>query len=471
MTNLSNHITARVRTRVAACTLALALAFSCALALPSAACADVRKADVVYGQTVDARGLSVAQSPNIDAEYAIVMDSEGTIYFERNATSPTQIASITKIMTAVVALDAIDRGEVTLTTPVSVSVAAATVGESSAGLQAGDTMDLETALKALLIPSGNDAALAIAETVGSQLIASGYATGATPEDAFVAAMNTKAAELGCTDTVFENPHGLDADQYAGSLHSTAADVARIVQYGMKNTIFREDVALGDTTIQVTREGAPASVFLETTDEFSNYSDYAIGVKTGFTELAGASFAGATNKDDLELYAIVINSSSTSQRFEDAAELTDWVYAHLVSYQLANSPQTTTMNGSEVPLVAKVAHEGWIDTTVPATFANPAAAVTIFDLNGNVSQALEYDQLTGDVHVGDKIGTATFKQRNGTIATLDIVACENVDAPDFFEGVGIWWDRLFRGFSGQQQVAQSVTINETPLVVDKTATVA
>ena len=156
---------------------------------------------------------------------------------------------------------------------------------------------------------------------------------------------------------------------------------------------------------------------------------------------------------------------------DAENLCEWVYTHEISYQLANSPETTTLNGIEVPVAAEVAHAGWIDTTVKATLRDPAAAVTIFDLNGNVSQSLEFDELTGNVKEGDKVGTITFKQRNAVIATMDLVACEDVDAPNFFEGVGVWWDRLFRGFSGAQQVAQSITLNETPLVVDKTASAA
>lgn len=130
-----------------------------------------------------------------------------------------------------------------------------------------------------------------------------------------------------------------------------------------------------------------------------------------------------------------------------------------------------MNGTEVPVVAEVAHSGWIDKTVKATLRDPAAAVTIFDLNGNVSQSLEFDELAGNVKEGDKVGTITFKQRNTVIATMDLVACEDVDAPDFFEGDGVWWDRLFRSFSGGQEVARSITLNETPLVIDKTASAA
>ena len=449
------------RASLVACALVFALA--CGVAVPVPALADVRKADVVYGQTVDARGLSVAQCPNIDAEYALVMDADGTVYFERNATSPTQIASITKVMTAIVALDAVASGAVSLDSTVTVSAAAAAVGESSAGLQEGDAMPLEVALKALLVPSGNDAAVAIAETVGGS------------EDAFVAAMNAKAAELGCTDTVFENPHGLDDGEFAGDQHSCAADVAKMARYAMRNETFRAIVGGGDTGIVVDRaDGTRATIELESTDELMDYYDKAIGIKTGFTALAGPSFAGAASNGEKELYAIVIHSTSETQRFNDAETLFEWVYEHERDYPLANSTQTASMpvggQTSEVPVVAEVPHADWIDKTVKATLSDPEASVRIFDLNGNVSQSLEFDEVRGDVHAGDKVGTITFKQRNATVATLDLVACEDVAAPDVFQGIGIWWDRLFRGLSGQPQTASAVTLNETPLVVDKTAVV-
>lgn len=461
----------RKRARILACALALAVACGGPAWAPSAAQADVRRADVVYGQTVDSRGLSVAQCPNVDAEYVCVMDANGTVYFERNADMPTQIASITKIMTAAVALDAVDAGIVTLDTAVAVSADAAAVGESSAGLAQGDSMDLETALYALLVPSGNDAAVAIAETVGAALLSAGASAGEDGYAAFVAQMNATAAAAGCTDTVYENPHGLDFDEYAGDLHSTARDQAKVVQYAMRNDTFRTIVGGGSTTITVDRGGVATDIFLQTTDGFFDLADYAIGVKTGFTDLAGASFAGAASQDGVELYAIVLDSTSEGQRFYDAQELCDWVYEYLVPYRLINSTQTASMDGEEVPVVAEVAHSDWIDETVKATVADPDAAVDVFSLNGNVSQSLTYDELSGNVHAGDKVGTITFKQRNEVIAEMDLIACEDVAAPGFIEGIGVWWDRLFRGFSGQPSTATSYAVNETPLVVDKTAAAA
>ena len=465
-TNLAIHCEQSKHARAFACVLSFILALSLCFA-PVSASAEVRKADIVYGQTVDSRGLSVSQCPSIDAERAIVVSSDGTVYFERNADDRACIASITKVMTAIVALDAVNDGVVNLNTQITVTAEAAAVGESSAGLQQGDTMTLETALKALLVPSGNDAAVAIAQTVGQQFLNQG-STANNATSAFVGKMNETATKLGCTDTVYENPHGLDFDEYAGNLHSTARDQAKVITYAMKNQTLRSIVSGGSTTIQVTRDNASASISLETTDGFLDINEYAIGVKTGYTDLAGESFAGAVNKNGQELYAIVLNSTSESQRFTDADELVNWVFDHQKQYKVINSAQTTLLDGKSVPVVAEVAHSDWTDKTVKATVADPDEAIQIFDLNGNVSESVEYDEITGNVKAGSKVGTITFKQRNQVIATLDLIAAENVSAPNAIESVVIAIDRFFKGFSGGQTVAQSELYNETPLLVDKSS---
>ncbi len=430
--------------------------------------AEVRKSDVILGSSVDSRGLSVAQSPSIEAKYAICMGSDGTVYYERDADSPSQIASVTKVMTGLVALKAVDDGIVSLDTPVEVSAEAASVGESSAGLLYGDVMPLQTALAALLVPSGNDAAVAIAQTVGQAMIDAGTASSADPEQAFVDAMNEEASALGCADTVYENPHGLDDDGFEGNLHSTARDVALVVREAMGYQQFRDAVALGDTDITVSRAGSDATIHLVATDEFPQYTEYAVGVKTGFTSLAGACFAGATNKDGLELYSIVLGCEDESTRFQDAATLAEWVYDHLVTYPLANSPDRVAMDGAQVPVVAEVACLDWIDKTVPATMEDPSATVELFDLNGNISQTVEFYEPTGEVRTGDVVGHITFTQRNTIVASQDLVACESVAAPGIFERVGIFFDRLVRNFTGAEQHARSVVLNTTTLIVDKTA---
>lgn len=465
----------------AAALCAVLVASALTIPLADQAWAEVRKSDLIVGSSMEQRGVSAARCPSIDADYAIVVDANGTVYFERDATTPTQIASITKVMCALVALD-----QAPLDTQVTVSARAAEVGESSANLAEGDVMTLETALKALMMPSGNDAAIAIAESVGHLLMSKAQEsgstltasdgsaiTGNTDDDAlavFVALMNQKAAELGCTDTVFENPHGLDDGEFSGSHHSTAADVAKFCAAAMANDTFRSIVSTDETTIQVTRDGQTADIVLESTDELLGVLDGACGIKTGFTDLAGACFAGACERDGVELYAIVLHSSSEAQRFTDAETLFEWVYDNLTTYTLAHSDQTAqmTINGEvrDVPVVAEVAQTCWPDKTVRATFADPDASVEVFALAGNISQSFEFYEPSGTVNAGDVIGKATFYQRNTVVATVDVVACENSVAPDFLQGIGIWWNRLIGNITGSADTAQSVVLNDTPLIYDK-----
>lgn len=177
---------------------ALALLLALPLGAPARAFADVRGTDEILGASVEARGLPAVVCPNVTASFALVMDDEGTVLFSRGALERSHIASITKIMTAIVALDS----GVPLDSTVTVSQEAAQVGESSASLWAGDTLTLEAALAGLMIPSGNDAAIAIAETLGEGMKTD---DSQTANEAFVAAMNAKAAELGMTETLFSNP--------------------------------------------------------------------------------------------------------------------------------------------------------------------------------------------------------------------------------------------------------------------------
>ena len=448
----------------AALCVAMLLASACCCVAAQDAFADVRKADLVVGESVESRGLSMAQCPNVFAEYAYVVDQGGHVYFDRNGTAPTKIASITKIMTALVTLENSDLAD-TLT----VSERAASVGESSASLQAGDVLNVETALKALLLSSGNDAAIALAEHVGAKL---GGTDAQSSYDAFVAAMNDRAAKLYCTDTLFTNPHGLDDGEWVGDQHSTAADVAAMATKVMQNETFRKIVAAEEETITVKRDGKDEGIELTSTDELLGTYEGACGIKTGFTDLAGACFAGACNRNGRDLYAIVLDSEDNYTRFSDTQELFDWVYNHEIVFPLSYSTETVSMTvkgqTSQVPVIAKIPHKGWIDKTVNVTFADPNASVTIFDVEGNVSPEIEYKDLTEDVRTGDKVGTATFKQRNQVVATQDLIACENVNAPNLFEGIAIWWQRFIGGFSGKQEYASEVIVNQMPLLVNKGA---
>ncbi len=461
----------------------LAAVLICAevLACPVNAHADIRRSDVIYGATMESRGLKPTSCPNIDSEFVYVCSEDGTEYFSRNADEPAQIASITKVMTAIIALENSE-----MSREVTVSQTAATIGGSSAELQVGDVLTMENALKGLMVPSGNDAAVAIAETIGPDFQAQARQSGntlhradgsaidsgdpASALDAFVAKMNEKASELGCQNTVFENPHGLDDGEFAGNLHSTAREVSKICAYAMKMDSFRALCDIPFTEIPVKRDGEETTVELETTDLLLGHYEGACGIKTGNAELAGPCFAGACRRDDSDLYAIVLHSSSEDQRFTDCRTLFDWVYDNQVSYDLAHSSQAVDMTYEgttrSVPVVAEVALSAWVDRTVPVTFKDPDAQVEVFAPHGNVSQRFEFDEVGGGVSAGQVVGKAFFYQQNTEIASVDLVACEDVATPSLIESIGIWWDKLCRSVSGQPTSAESTIINETPLILEK-----
>ena len=451
--------------RIVTLILSVVLACSC---MPTVAQADVRADDIIAGQTASQSGISSADCPNINAQHACVVSEDGQVYFERGSQTQTQIASITKVMTALIALE---YGNPTQTV-ISVSYDAAHIGESSADLRENDTLSLENALKALMITSGNDAAHAIAESMGGtirdQLREAGQVdVPEAPYDAFVYAMNQKAQELGMANSLFANPHGLDFDEYAQAMYSTARDVVIMCQEAMKHELFRQIVSTPETTIDITRDGQPAQLQLNSTDILLGNYEGACGIKTGNTDLAGYCFAGAAQRDGKTLYAIVLKSESSESRFSDTTTLFDWVYNNEITYPLVHSEETTSyeMNGQtqSVPVLAYMSHTGWVDATFPVTITEPEASIEVFRLSGNVSQEFEFDAVSGDVQVGQKVGTVKFLQHNEVIAEQELIAAADARGPNLFESIGVWWDRLFRGFANEPTQAENTIVNTTPLI--------
>ena len=457
----SSHCEGWGRSPIFAFAFGLLLAFALLLAAPAPeAFADVRKGDRLLGTTVESRGITSALCPNVDASHAILVDGNGKVYFERDPDERVQIASVTKVMTAIVALEGFP-----LDTQIVVSGEAASVGESSAGLAKGDTMTLEAALYGLLVSSGNDAAIAISNTLGAQLKTQ---EGQSSTAAFVAAMNAKAAELGMGNTLFANAHGLDYGAYEADMYSSARDVATMCAHAMKNELFRSIVAQKEAVIEVTRlDGTKAQVELESTDLLIGEYEGACGIKTGFTKLAGNCFAGACERDGEYLYAVVLDSSSKEQRFWDAQALYDWVYDNRVEYRFAQSDETAVLMdgdfGTEVPVVAEIVHSEWRDRTVSATLSDPDASAVVFRLSGNVSQRVTLSELTGDVAVGDVVGSVTFYQRNEPLASFDLIAVDAMKGPSGFESLKLWWRDLWAEESFD---VQSEVLNKTPLIYDK-----
>lgn len=444
------HLTPLVK-RSAHLTVGLACAVALVAGIPSVAGAQVLTTDNICGKAADARGIAAEDLPDIDASNAFVMGKNGTLYYARSADEQVKIASITKVMTAILAVENCKMDE-----KITVSNAAATVGNSTAGLLEGDELTVEQALRGLMIPSGNDAAIALAEHVGKKLDLKTKDAVAT----FVKAMNERAKKLGCTGTLFENPHGLDFDEWAGDMHSTAHDVALMMQEAMKDDTIREVMASKDPWIEVTgADGSDHSHSMDTHNVLLG-QDGNIGGKTGTTDDAGYCFASAYNRDGDEIYTVVLNSSTTDQRFADTATLASWYYDHKVTVEIANT-QKKTANGN--PLMARVSQTDWTDKTIDATLADPTAQATVFSLAGEVTEKVSYDDLSGTVHVGDKVGSVTLKQDGTKIAVMDLVADEEGTGPNPIEWLLVKLDRLGRRIDNRPLTAESETVAKAPEV--------
>ena len=416
---------------------------------PLTAFAETQRSDYVVNGTVEERGLSASQCPDLGSASVILKDSSGKLYYSRNSEEKVKIASLTKLATAYIALK-----NSSLDTEISVSSNAVAVGGSSAGFRAGDTMKLIDAMKGLMIPSGNDAAVAIAESIGKSIANTTDATSAN--SAFVQKMNDAAASIGCTNTLFTNAHGLDADEFASDAHSTASDVMKMVEECMKIDTFKEIVKQDSATITVTNNGTSRELELETTDPLLGQFDGACGVKTGTTDAAGYCFAGACERNGEMVFSVVLGATTDSGRFSDTQNLFNWVFDNMVDYKLCNADGNT---------MAYAVQSDWLDKTIPATISNVDETIRVFKYDGNISQSVELNSVSRDVKSGDKVGSITFWQNNKAIKTLDLVSQADVSRPNILETVQIALTRFWHIFTGEKNEASSSVINDTPVLIE------
>ncbi|MDR3037069.1 MAG: D-alanyl-D-alanine carboxypeptidase [Coriobacteriales bacterium] len=396
------------------------LAYTYASMLSSTAFADVRASDIVNAEPLGEGHPAIPDAPDVVADYAALCSKDGLVLWERDAYTQVPMASTTKIMTAVVALE-----NAAPDTPMLVTYGAANTEGSTADLREGDTALLRDLIVCMMVPSGNDASVAIAENI------------AGTEFAFVNKMNDKAAELGMSGTHFSNASGLtDEDNY-----TTVADYLLLTRLAMGDVLFRETVAASEVTAKVNGE----TVSYYSTNKLLDEMPGANGVKTGFTDEAGYCLVASAKRGNFELYAVVFHASDEDQRFADARALLEWGFAHYRTVEFINASKP----------VANLALLSWIDETVPVGVAAPVSA-NIFDYAGEVRQEVTLIEKEGPVRKGEMVGSLTWTQNAEVLATIDLLAMQDVSAPGFWEGVGIWWQRLFRGWLGDPVHATSTT---------------
>ena len=245
---------------------------------------------------------SYAAAPVISADAAVVMNANtGEVLYSKNPTRREYPASLTKMMTCILSIEKGDPYKVIAITPGEANV-------ESTALNAGNWIRLSDLRQQMMMISDNGAATAIADTIG----------GSVPK--FAAMMNEKAKEIGCTGTHFVNANGMPNRRH----YSTALDMAKIAQYGMKNREFRRIVATRNKQIHYLR---PATNFrCENTNELLYTYTGCNGIKTGWTRAAGGCLAASAERGGTELIVVVMHSNNEDSRFSEAARLLDYGFS-------------------------------------------------------------------------------------------------------------------------------------------------
>ena len=248
----------------------------------------------------------------ITAPAAVLMDANsGKILFEKNAHEQRPCASITKVMTLTLVLEAVDSGKIHMNDVVTTSAHAASMGGSDIWLEEGEQMSVDDMIKATAVASANDAAVALAEFVSGS------------EEDFVAAMNEKASSLGMEDTTFLNCNGLDEEGHITSAYDVAL---------MSRELMKHEKIFDYTSIWIDYLRDGETQIVNTNKLLKSYNGIT-GLKTGTTGDAGSCISATAERGGLSLIAVVLGAASGTDRFRDAAALLDYGFANFESREL------------------------------------------------------------------------------------------------------------------------------------------
>lgn len=336
-----------------------------------------------------------ADSPQVEAAAAVLMEKEtGTVLCAQNAHDKREPASVTKIMTLLLVMEALDEGRISLTDPVTVSARAASMGGSQVYLKEGEQMSVEELIKAVAVVSGNDAAVALAEHIAGS------------EEAFVARMNERAAQLGMADTTFVNCTGLPA---AGHLTS-AYDIALMSRALILD---HPDIRQYSTIWMDTIRGGQFQ--LANTNKLVRYFEGCTGLKTGSTDSALYCLSATAEREGMELIAVVLGSPTSAQRF-DAAQA-------LLTYGFANYTLVDVRPDQAIPPVA--VSLGVADTVQPVLETGSRILVEKRVLNQITTSLRLTDGVEAPVEEGQKLGELVVSAGDVQLQTIPLVAHQAV----------------------------------------------
>ncbi|MGV3464577.1 MAG: D-alanyl-D-alanine carboxypeptidase family protein [Heyndrickxia sp.] len=347
-----------------------------------------------------------------EAKSAILIERDtGSILYDKNSHEKLAPASMTKIMTMLLIMQAIDKGTISWNEKVRTSEYAASMGGSQIFLEPGEEMTVEQMLKGIAIGSANDAAVAMAEKIGGS------------EESFVAMMNKEAKSLGLKDTHFQNTTGLPVKDHYSSAYDMAVMAKELLKYE-KITKFT------GTYEDYLRENTDKKFWLVNTNKLVKFYPGVDGLKTGFTNEAKFCLTATAKKDNMRVIAVVFGAPSTKVRNAQVSKMLDYAFAQYATHPLYKSGQTlgeVKVSKGEQKFIHAVTSEPISVLTKKGEKMNKLVKVKTFKKG-----------LKAPIHKGDIVGTLTVQKDGKVIVKSNLVAKENVKSAG-------WWKLFKRSF--------------------------
>ena len=336
-----------------------------------------------------------ARAVEVSAPSALLMEKEtGTVLFAKDEHKQLEPASVTKVMTLLLAMEAIDSGQLSYDTMITASAHACSMGGSQIWLKEHEQLSVSDMLKAVCVVSANDCAVALAETVAGS------------EDAFVERMNQRAAELGMRDTTFKNATGLPAAGHVTSAYDIALMSRELI---LRHPDIRQYTTIWMDTL---RNGESQLV---NTNRLVRFYEGATGLKTGSTDSALYCLSATAERDGMELIAVIMKGATSAQRFEDAQSLLSYGFA---SYALRKVVPDQALPPIPVELGAQA--------TVQPVLGEESTLLLEKAKAGDLRQSVTLEErVTAPVALGDRLGTLTVTSGEEVVAELPLVAGEEV----------------------------------------------
>lgn len=372
----------------------------------STVCADDVDNEVDFEDTIEVTASNVSELPKTNSRRYIVYDRiSKSMIIGKNEDVKSAMASTTKIMTTIVILEKADLNE-----KVTVSAKAGGTGGSRLGLKRGDKTSVRDLLYGLMLRSGNDAAVALAEHVGGSV------------KGFAELMNEKAIELGLTNTHFVTPHGLDDANH----YTTALELAKLTDYAMDNETFAKIVGTKSTTIYINNQSRQ----INNTNELLGVLNGVVGVKTGFTNNAGRCLVTETKRNNMDIITIVLGADTKKDRTKDSVNLIEYTFSKYKMYNLEERIIEEFNKWKNINEKRILITKGKQNNPKLALGAIEKATIPICD-NDKIEYSINaLTEVEAPVKQWNVMGTLTVKLNGEILENIDIVNVNEVQKRDW-----------------------------------------